>query len=78
MVGISENDLVTCFCRNYSKLDAVTNLDSSLLSRTEALINILVEATVLSTLDASSMYLQIEIEECDRDRKLVTSLHGLC
>lgn len=62
---------------DHRKLNAVTICDSYPLSRMGEYIESLGEATVLSTVDANSVYWQIEIYEQDRGETASSSQHGL-
>lgn len=72
----SKKDRSLRFCVHYRKLNALTVRDSYPLPQMDECINLLGEAMIFSTLDASSDYWQVEIDKCNRE-KTVFSIHGL-
>lgn len=64
------------FCVDYRKLDAVIKHDSYPTSRMDEYVDSLGKATILSMLDGKRGYLQIEIEDYDKDKTAFTSHHG--
>lgn len=77
IVFASENDDCLQFYVENRNLNAVTIRDFCHLHCIEECIDSLREATVFSTLYATSGYWQIEIDESNHDKTAVTSYHGL-
>lgn len=65
------------FCVHYRKLDVVVARSSYPLTGMYQCIDSLEDAKVFYTLDASSKYWQIEIDERNRDKTTFISHHGV-
>lgn len=70
------NDSSLCCSVDYQPLNVITVQDNYSLPRMEECIDSLGEATIVSTLDSNSGYLQIEIDPKDRGKTTFTSHHG--
>ncbi|XP_065435190.1 uncharacterized protein LOC135977995 [Chrysemys picta bellii] len=65
------------FCCDYRKLNEVTHKDAYPLPRVEESLDALGSARVFSTLDLTSGYFQVAVEERDREKTAVTTPFGL-
>lgn len=65
------------FCIDIWNLNAVTVIDPYPLLSMEECIDSRGDASVFSTLDASSGYRQVEVKKADRDKAAFISHHGL-
>ncbi|XP_029766793.1 uncharacterized protein LOC113406182 [Terrapene carolina triunguis] len=65
------------FCCDYRKLNEVTHKDAYPLPRVEESLDALGSARVFSTLDLTSGYFQVAVEERDRKKTAVTTPFGL-
>ena len=74
---VPKKDNTLRFCVDYRKLNKVTQGDSYPLPRMDECIDSLGDATIFTTLDCSSGYWQVEIDERDRDKTTFTSHGGL-
>lgn len=74
--ALKKNGSVGYF-KDSQKLNAVTKRDVNPKPRIDECIDSLGEAPVLCTMDANSLYRQVEIENGDRDKTAFTSHHRL-
>lgn len=77
IVVVPKKDGTLRICVDYRKLNALTIRDSYPIPHMEECINSLGDATMFSTLDATSGFWQAEIAEEDRDKTAFTPHHGL-
>lgn len=75
VVLVAKKDCALRSCVDHRKLDDVTNHNSFTISRMDECIDNLEDATVLSTLDASSAYWHIKVDERDRHETVFTFHH---
>jgi Reverse transcriptase (RNA-dependent DNA polymerase) len=64
------------FCVDYRKLNSITERDVYPLPRMDDCLDSLGDAQVFSTLDANYGYLQVKVEEKDRDKTSFTCHAG--
>lgn len=65
------------FCVNYKKLKDQTRCDSYLIPWIEECVDSLRKAVVFSSIDASSGYRKVQIEDEDQNKTAFASRHGL-
>lgn len=73
----AKKDICLRICVAYRRLNAVTETDSYLISGTDLCIDSWRRAQLFSTLNASSAYQQIEIDNQVVDKTVVVAYHGL-
>jgi hypothetical protein len=78
VVLVRKRDGATRFCVDYRRLNSITRKDAYPLPRIDAILDALgaSEARVFSTMDVSSGYWHIPIEETDREKTAFTTNSG--
>ena len=77
VVLVTKKDGSTRFCVDYRKLNDITKKDAYAIPRIEDSINSLAGAKLFSTLDLTSGYWQVELDDEAKDKCSFTSWHGL-
>lgn len=77
VVFTKKKDGTLRFCVDNKRLNALTKRDANPILRIDKCINSLGEATVFYTLDTSSGYWKVEMDQKNRDKTAFTSRHGL-
>ena len=77
VVLVPRKDGTLRFCVDYRRLNALTRRDSYTIPRMDECIDSLGDTTIFSTLDCNSGYLQVEVDEADRDKTTLTSHLGI-
>ena len=75
--GARPKDGSTCFCVDYSCLNAVTKKDVYPLPRTDDILDTLSQVKYFSTLDLSAGYWQVELDEDSQAKTAFTTHCGL-
>jgi hypothetical protein len=76
IVLVPKPDLALRFCVDYRRLNMITVPDTYHLPRMDEGVDSLGDATVFTTIDCNSGYLQITIHPDDRDKTTFTSHYG--
>ncbi|XP_048085551.1 uncharacterized protein LOC125285245 [Alosa alosa] len=76
-VIVMKRDGSVRFCCDYRKLNSVTHKDAYPLPRVEESLDALGQARLFSSLDLTSGYFQVAVEEKDQEKTAVTTPFGL-
>ncbi|GFQ96992.1 hypothetical protein TNCT_627931 [Trichonephila clavata] len=77
VILVRKRDNTWCFCVDYRRLNRITNKDVYPLPRIDDTLNSLKGSKFFSSMDLSSGYWQIEVDEADREKTAFITPEGL-